>query len=142
MISDEHLTIILGNDAWETIRCHSCGANARLRRRLMDFMKGITGLASHYRQIHLREGGWSHEDVYASCLREALDPAVAQKILNGEPTSLRTTMDLGTNVMDNLAGLQQKFSPALGGSDAVVLTPRNEAVPGVDQGLLCQGSIV
>lgn len=85
MISDEYPTVILGNDAWETIRCHSCGANARLRRRLMDFMKGITGLASHYRQIHLREGGWSHEDVYASCLREALDPAVAQKILNGEP---------------------------------------------------------
>lgn len=45
-------------------------------------------------------------------------------------------MDLGTNVMDNLAGLQQKFSPALGGSDAVVLTPRNEAVRNIrDQGL-------
>jgi len=97
-ISDNFPTVVRGDDAWESIRCHLCGANARCPKRdAIRYMRGMFGLATHYRQSHPRDESWSNEEVYSLCTREQVDPKVADAMLAGRDITFVMDMDLGSD---------------------------------------------
>lgn len=99
-ISDEFPTVVLGDNAWESIRCHLCGANALCHRsRLARYMRGILGLAAHYRQSHPGHQSWNKEEVYSACERERVDPKVADAMLAGRDIAAVMDMDFGSDAV-------------------------------------------
>lgn len=57
---------------------------------------GISGLASHYRQIHQQGKGWSKEDVYRVARRVPVNQQAAHAIRAGQPGSLLIELNTGS----------------------------------------------
>lgn len=99
-INDDFPTIVYGGNAWESISCHLCGANARRYQKVrVRFLRGISGLAAHYRRVHPRVESWSNAEVYELCARKPVDPGVVSDILSGRQTAFAVDMDLGSGVV-------------------------------------------
>lgn len=101
-INDDFPTVIYGDETWESISCHLCGANARRYKSVhMRYLRGIFGLAAHYRQAHPRDESWSSAEVYGSCTREPIDPGFVNDILAGRQIEFPANMDLGSDLMQS-----------------------------------------